>query len=172
MLIDNYFKAATENIFYGRGSSLDLDFDQMFPVENTHYWNDFYTEISDRCVFIDYPDHAQPYIMNIYLEKVFNNDVQKMLDYNLLRQNSYIASKANINNIKEILNIQWLKNLKSWRQNYNMSSINLADFFDQARLKNIVETLINEKIRDSDRFDSVYNNWCEKNKKLKNLFLT
>ena len=165
-----YFKKITQESFYNPQKNIEFDFSQTFPVENSHYWLDRYCDISDRCVYINYPAELQQGIMQIYIEKVFDNDVQKMLDLNIANQNSYIASRMTIDNVIPILNVQWLKNIKGWKQNNQLTAIELKDFFIKSKIKNIVEMLIDQEISNQKKFDEVYNNWINNNLKLKSLF--
>jgi|688.fasta_scaffold446783_2 hypothetical protein len=171
MTIQNfYFKDITTRLYHDPEIESTLDFSRMFPVENSHYWLECYKELADRCVFIDYPEHIQPYIMEIYLEKVFDNNKQKMIDLNLPNLHPYIASQVSVHNIDKILNIQWQKNIKGWRVNPNLSAVNLSEFFDQHKMQRMVEKLINQSLTDQSKFDLIYKNWISRNKKLSELF--
>jgi hypothetical protein len=171
VLIENsYFKDTTKQMFYNPGSTIEFDCSKIFPVENSHYWIDCYNNIANQCVFINYPDNTQQAIMDIYLEKVFDNNIQKMLDHNLVNLHAYFASKVTVDNIVDILNIQWLKNIKGWKNNPNLEAIELADFFCQKKIEKIVKMLINNSLSDQSRFDKIYKNWISKNSKLMQLF--
>ena len=167
---NGYFKKISQSSLYNPQKNIELDFSQIFPVENSHYWLDWYCDMADRCVYINYPAEVQQDIMQIYIEKVFDNDVQKMLDLNIDNQNSYIASKMTIDNAIPTLNIQWLKNIKGWKQNNQLTAIELEDFFIKSKMENIVEMLIGQEISDQKKFDEVYGNWIHNNSKLKSLF--
>jgi hypothetical protein len=73
-------------------------------------------------------------------------------------------------NIVDILNVQWLKNIKAWRENSNLSAIKLEDFFNKTAVEKIVKMLINRDISDQPRFDEIYKTWIGKNSKLMQLF--
>jgi hypothetical protein len=167
---NGYFKDITQESFYNPQKNIEFDYSQTFPVENSHYWLDRYCYMADRCVYINYPAEAQQGIVQIYVEKVFDNDVQKMLDLNIANQNSYIASKMTIDNVIPILNVQWLKNIKAWKQNNQLTAVELEDFFIKSKMENIVEMLIGQEISDQKKFDEVYGNWIDNNSKLKSLF--
>jgi hypothetical protein len=171
MKINNhYFKNITTEMFYDPAMPVEIDESQVFPVENSHYWVECYKTIADRSVFIDYPEHVQTQLMQLYLEKVFNNDKQKMLERNLPYQHPYIAKKITVDNLEKILNIHWQKNIRAWRNNPNMSAIYLSDFFDSNKIQRIVSNLIQQDVSDQDRFDQIYNNWILRNSKLSALF--
>jgi hypothetical protein len=167
---NSYFKTITQQIYYSSDNNIEFDFAQTFPVENSHYWLDRYTDIADRCVYIDYPVEIQQDIMQIYIEKVFHNSVQKMLDLNLGNQNPYIASKMTVDNVIPILNIQWLKSLRGWQQNTRLTPIELKDFFTKSKIESIVRMLIDQEISDQKKFNELYDNWISNNSKLKSLF--
>jgi hypothetical protein len=167
---NEYFKSTTAEIFHNPGQHAELDMQRTFLVENTHYWLDMYTRIADRCVFIDYPAHIQDYVMEVYLEKVYDNDKHRMLEAILPNQNPIIAKKLNTANIEQALNIHWQKNIRAWRQNPDMSAIQLCDFFDLAKTREIVKKLIDQDLMDMDVFDKIYDNWYQKNNKLRSLF--
>jgi hypothetical protein len=165
-----YFKDTTRQLFYNPDLDIEFDYSKIFPVENSHYWIDCYSNIAEQCFFIDYPDSVQPGILDIYLEKVFDNNVQKMLDLNLPNLHPYLAAKTTVYNIVDILNVQWLKNIKAWRENSNLSAIKLEDFFNKTAVEKIVKMLINRDISDQPRFDEIYKTWIGKNSKLMQLF--
>lgn len=169
-LNNGYFKTMTTRMFHDPALHLALDKARVFPVENSHYWLDIYKQIADRSVFIDYPEHVQSDIMQIYLEKVFDNDRQKMLERNLPHQNPIIVHKITVDNIEQVLNIHWQKNIRAWRSNDSMSAIHLADFFDHNKIQRIVSDLTQQDIIDQDKFDQIYNNWIQRNTKLATLF--
>jgi len=167
---NTYFKNTTQLFYYNPSITQQFDNSKMFPIENSHYWLDCYAHLADRCVFIDYPEQSQQGILEIYLEKVFNNNIQKMLNLNLPNQHPYVASKMNVGNVQDILNIHWRKNIKVWQSNSNLKAIQLEDFFHRSRLIAIVETLIDQPISCMDDFDSIYSNWLASNAKLHSLF--
>jgi hypothetical protein len=167
---NGYFKNLTTRIFYDSAVPAEFDPARVFPVENSHYWLECYKTIADRLVFIDYPEQVQQHIMQVYLEKVFDNDRQKMLERNLPHQNPYIARKITVDNIEQVLNIHWQKNIRAWRDNPDLSAIHLADFFDRDKMQRIVGDLIDQDLTDSYKFDQIYNNWIQRNSKLASLF--
>ena len=167
---NGYFKKITQESFYNPQQNIEFDFSQTFPVENSHYWLDRYCNMADRCVYINYPAEVQQGILQICIEKVFDNDLQKMVDLNIANQNPYIASKMTVDNVIPILNVQWLKNIKAWKQNNQLTAIELKDFFIKSKMENIVEMLIGQEISNQKKFDELYSNWINNNSKLKNLF--
>jgi len=169
---NTYFKTITQQFYYNPSTTPEFDYDKIFPVENSHYWLDCYAHMADRCVFINYPSRVQQGILEIYLEKVFDNNIQKMLNLNLPNQHPYVASKMNVDNVQKIINIHWRKNVAAWQSNKNLTAIELEDFFDRSRLIDIVETLIGQPISCMDKFDSIYHNWLANNSKLRSLFTT
>lgn len=172
MLIDNeYFKTSSQKLFYNPDSDMKWDFSKTYKVENSHFWLDAYKDLASRCVYIDYPDQVQESIMDIFIEKVYNNDIQKMLDFNLPNMLPALRPKITINNTKQVYNVLWRKNLIGWHNNKNLTAIELKDFFYKNKLENIVKKLINNKISNQEMFDNIYNNWLSKNTKLRELFL-
>lgn len=171
MVISNaYFKSITSQMYHNPDQDLQFDYNKIFSVENSHYWLECYPAMAKQLVFIDYPEHIQSDIMQIYLEKVYDNDKQKMLDVNLPHQHPYIAQRISVENIVKILNIQWLKNIKAWRKNCHLQPIQLADFFDKSKMQNTVKMLIGQNITDQSKFDQVYNSWRQRNTRLEKLF--
>lgn len=165
-----YFKNITKAIYHGNQHNVEFDYTKIHPVENSHYWLDCYLTMADRCVYINYPARVQQGILDIYLEKIFNNDIQEMLDFNLTYQHPYIASKMNVDNVSLILNNHWLKNIQTWSTNTQLKAIELEDFFVKSKMKNIVQMLINQEISNCELFDKIYTNWIDNNSKLKSLF--
>jgi hypothetical protein len=170
ILVDtDYFKHTSQQLFYEQ-KSIDWDLSKLKYVENTHYWSDSYKEIADQHFYIDYPDHLQHTVMQIYLHKIFKNDIDKFLDRHLPSLPHGIRSKIDKKNALEVFNIRWLKSLKAWRSNQTLGCVQLADFFDREKLKSIVEIIIKDKIHNHEKFDLLYQEWMEKNQTIKDSF--
>ena len=170
IMLDSYFKTATQKFYHNPQLNLEFDYSKIFPVDNSHYWLDCYSTLADRCVYINYPARVQQGILDIYLEKVCNNNIQEMLDLNLPNQHPYIASKMNVDNTQQIVNVHWLKNIQAWASNPRLTAIELEDFFIKSRIENIVQMLIDQEISNCELFDKIYTNWIDNNSKLKSLF--
>jgi hypothetical protein len=172
MIVNNtYFKKTSQELYYKKTNKVEWDFTKIYPVENSHFWIDAYRDLASTCVYINYPHQVQESIMDVYIEKVFDNDMQKMLDHNLPNMIPALRSKITVDNAKQVCNMLWLKNLKGWSNNSNLTPIELKDFFYKDKLEAIVKMLINNKITNQLAFNEIYNSWISKNTKLRNLFL-
>lgn len=168
----HYFKFITERLFNSNDQHINVDYGQVWLVDNSHYYLESYSTMAEQLFFIDYPDTAAEFIVTLYKEKRLGSNHELFFNkhYNLLPDN--LKKYATEENILQIVSKQWLKQLKIWRENALLTPIQLADFFDKTKLKTICETLMGCPIRDQQLFESDVNNWLEKNQKLVKFFST
>jgi hypothetical protein len=167
--ISNTFKHTTTADYYNKNASVDLS--NTLPIEKTHYYLDYYPQIARKLFYIDYPDAISRGIVNMYLFKMFNNDTALLADFIKKTYAEPMQSKLNANNIVDVCKINWIKNLRSWRNNPQLEPLRLQDYFDRSIFYNMVETVCQCKIKNYETLSAGYDNWISKNDQLRQLFL-
>ena len=163
------FKTATKADYYNNNISVDLS--SVLPIENTHYYLDYYPQLARKLFYIDYPDTMSHDIVNMFLFKRFDNNTELLADFIKKTYAEPIRSKLNANNIIEVCKINWTKNLRSWRNNSQLEPLYLKDYFDRSMFYNMVETVCQCKIKNYKTLSAGYDNWVSKNDQLRQLFL-
>ena len=147
------------------------NFSNVLPVENTHYFLDFYPTIANQLFYIDYPDAIVGNIVETYLAKRFQYDRQLLADTICQQYREPLKSKINKDNIINVCKINWIKNVKSWRNNSLLEPLYLSDYFDRTKFYNMIEKICQQKITNFEKLSENYDNWISKNTQLRQLFL-
>jgi len=161
-----YFKEITKQIYYQQRVRDDIDLTQVTAIENTHYYLDFYPELTQRIYFINYPDHYQVKILESVKKKRHNNSWENFLESNREYLPEFARDRATINNVIDVFGRRWQQNLKGWRNTAGMIPIEFTDFFDSKKMQLIVETVIAGPLTDPVAFLAAHQQWLEKNQDL------
>jgi hypothetical protein len=167
--LSHKFKKAAEVNYYSSDASVNVS--NTLPVENTHFYLDYYPQISHKLFYIDYPDAISRDIVNIFMFKRFANDPALMADCMKPLYPEPMQSKLNATNVVDACKINWIKNIKSWRNNTLLEPLYLQDLFDRSTFYNMVETVCQCKIKDYGTLSAGYDSWISKNDQLRQLFL-
>jgi hypothetical protein len=157
-VVDQYFKEFTNKI----NCANTIDYNQIAPVDNTHFYHPWFNDIAN-VYYIDYPKELQDILIKIYMIKV-NCSPDEFLHYHMEFIPTPLQKYINLTNIDLALNIQFNKNINTWRNTPNLIKIDMLDFFNQLKFKNIVELLCNHPLTNKDVFLQSYNIWIDKNK--------
>lgn len=161
-----YFKNTSKQIFLKQISANDIDLTRVRPIENTHYFLDFYKNIADKIYFIDYPDHMQNKILSRYVEKKYQNDWSKFLTSAKESLPEFARTKVTVDNCMQLFAIQWKKNLIAWRDNPDIAPLAVEKFSSMESMIIMVEQIINQSIESKETFERIYKPWQEKNQNL------
>ena len=166
-----YFKMFCEDIWNKKYCIDDIDWNLVCPVENSHYYLPFYKEVAEKLYYINYNDSANCVILKEYLRKRHNNDWAHFLDRHIESIPVELQHHINHDNCQRVFEIQWIKNLKSWRSNTNLMPIEFVDMLDRNRMLDLVQTITDKKLHNTDMFDNIYQNWKDNNSVLVELII-
>lgn len=167
--LSSKFKHVTKIGYYNKDASVDLS--DVMPVENTHFYLDYYPSIARKLFYIDYPDEIARGIVNIFMIKRFDNDPEQMANFMKQWYTTPLQSKLNASNVVDACRINWTKNVRSWRNNPLLEPLYLRDYFDRSLFYNMVETVCQCKIKNYKTLNASYDSWISKNDQLRQLFL-
>ena len=166
-----YFKNMTEKIYKNTSTVDDLDTSKLLKVENSHFYHKFYNDLANKIYYINYADNINSTILQTYIDKRHAGNIESFFNKHSNSIPDSIRKNLHVDNVKQVFEILWLKNLKSWQQNLTLEPINLQDFFDIKKMRQIVEQLTQSSIVNEELFLSTYQTWIQKNKNLQQLFL-
>jgi hypothetical protein len=164
-----YFKQITQQIYYKNLNQSDIEFSNVNPIENTHYYLDFYTSIAKQIYYIDYPDSYQIKILESVKKKRHNDSWEDFLEFNKEFLPEFAKQKVTIDNMIDIFLARWNRNLSGWKNNPHIIPVNFLDFFNATKIQAIVEKIIQRPLTDPNVFLTIWQSWLEKNQ---NLILT
>jgi hypothetical protein len=172
ILIKNqYFKIISKEIYYQSAACHDIDLELLCPVENTHFYIDFYHKIANKIYYINYPTHLQAEILNTVKHKRYHDDWNEFITWHLYSVPDKLKKYVSVETAADVFNIMWLKNLRGWQNNNNLIPIELCDFFDYYKMQNIVEQVSCKRIQNINDFNLTYYDWIKVNSKLAELFV-
>jgi hypothetical protein len=141
----------------------NLNWEKVFPIENSHYYFDCFEKISKRLFFIDYNDSINSTILSEYIRKRNNGDIEHFLRQHIHSLPVELQHKVNPSNCLKAFEILWLKNIHQWRSNAKLIPINFYDILQRNTALAVAETVAGSKVKDIKKFDSIYNQWIERN---------
>jgi hypothetical protein len=127
--------------------------------------------LANKIYYINYADNINSTILQTYIDKRHAGNIESFFNKHSNSIPDSIRKNLHVDNVKQVFEILWLKNLKSWQQNLTLEPINLQDFFDIKKMRQIVEQLTQSSIVNEELFLSTYQTWIQKNKNLQQLFL-
>jgi len=167
----HYFKSICQDIYNKAATKDQIIISQTYKIENSHYYHDFFVDMATNLFFIDYPDLIKLEIIKTYVKKRQKNNAQNLVDKILLELPAGFANKINTDNIYDVCNIRWSRNLKNWQNNKQLQSIQLADIVNRQRFPYVVETVTGQQLTNLSQLYNMYDEWADKNKELFQLFL-
>lgn len=148
---------------------IKIDNTLVYPVENTHYYNDCYKQITDHVFYIDYPEESQSLIIELYIRKRWQNDYSGVLRHHRTAIPKHLQKFVKMENIIPVLNTLWIKNLKTWRSS-ELKKIDICQLLDYNLLVSTVEDIIQQPLIDPVQLKTTYQKWIDKNQDLVNFF--
>jgi hypothetical protein len=161
-----YFKNTSEKFFKNNQHFGEFDYSLVHKVDNSHYYLDSYPTIANQLFFINYPESAAEFIVDIYKEKRRNNNITEFFNHHHTFLPDNIKKYATEENIIQIISKLWIKQLKIWQSNTALTPIQLTDFFNKEKLKVICETIMDCPVQNQEMFDLDATMWLDKNQKL------
>lgn len=162
----HYFKHFCKNVYLGTHRIEHIEWDQVWPVENSHFYLPCYAQLAKKLYYINYDDAVNPVILNEYLRKRHKNNWAHFLDYHKNFIPVSLQKHVNDQNCQQVFEINWIKNLKAWRGNSNLMRIEFADLLDRNKILQVVQSITDTQFQDTTAFDKVYQSWQEKNSRL------
>jgi hypothetical protein len=165
-----YFKDISRDYYFKTFSTNQLDLSKVYPVDNSHFYFDWYDKYF-KMYYIDYPDNIQDVIFDLYITKVYNNDVNLLYNWHIDSIPESLRKFITPDNIQKAIKINWQRNIESWRVNNKLIKIDLITLFDIVRLTPVIENICDSPIIDYDLFFNTWTAWVDKNKSLKQSLL-
>lgn len=161
--LPQYFKIFFKSVWDNKRQYKQINWNKIFPIENSHYYFEYYNDIAKNVYYIDYEDSVNPVILSEFLRKRFNHDWQLFLGRHIKSLPLALQDKVNESNYQQVFEIQWLKNLRGWRANPKLQPINFYDLLQRDTMISVVERITERNILDINKFDSIYAKWAENN---------
>ncbi len=171
VLESSIFKKINDNL-YRKGVKKGLmlnDLNTYKEVEICHIWYEEFINWPSKFYYIDYNSSLIDIIQKMYLEKVFNNDIDKAIERIQRYLPTSLARKINHKNINQIIRITYKNLKKKIKKQPNVKLINIVDLYSLDKLIDILKDMeiYNEKKMVS--LEIFHKDWIEKNNKWINI---
>jgi hypothetical protein len=161
-----YFKAITQDIFYGTSTKENIDFARVKKIENTHYYLDWYPSVCDHLYYIDYPENLQYKILESVKKKRYNDSWSNFLEDNKTFLPKFAQEKVTEKDIVNVFVQRWNKNLVGWRSNPLITPVSFLDFFEIKKIVKLIETINKQPCQDVEILEKIHTQWLENNQDL------
>jgi hypothetical protein len=162
----HYFKETCELCYKNLVDWTAIDPSQILPVENTHYYFEWFNNISSAIYYINYPDSMTDAIIKTYVDKRFQGNNDKFIELSLAKLPYDLQQIIPKSNALSAIGKTWIKNQQIWRNNPNMHAIELVDIFELAKLKTVVSKIVQKELIELDYLEQLHSTWTEKNQNL------
>jgi len=164
-----YFKDITLDYYNNKIDSEIVDWSQVDPVENSHYYFDWFATLTDQFYYIDFPESATTGIIDVYVSKRHQGNLMHFVETHKHTLPPGLQDKVTEKNARQFFSVLWSKQIRIWKTMPNMHAIELCNFFNRQNLIDIVQQLTQQPVQDFDQFDQTFTTWIEKNSVLKEL---
>jgi hypothetical protein len=162
----HYFKKTCELCYENSVDWTAIDQSQIQPVENTHYYFEWFNNISSAVYYINYPDSMTDVIIKTFVNKRYQGNNDKFIELYLSKLPYNLQQIIPKSNALLAIGKTWIKNQQSWRNNPHMHAIDLVDIFELDKLKTIVSKIVQKELVEIDYIEQLHLKWTEKNQNL------
>lgn len=163
----HYFKLMCEKYYEQPFDWQTLEQSLIFSVENSHYYFDWFHQISSKVYYIDYPDNMTDAIFDTFINKRYPDQLEKFVKKFLSKFPTTLQNKISINDAVTVIKKNWKQNQQRWRNNSKMHPIALIDLFDLDKIKKITCELVQQRpLTTWDLIEQLHFEWTTKNQNL------
>ena len=162
----HYFKLTCARYYHTPFDWTTIDQSQIYPVDNAHYYFDWFNKISSAIYYIEYPDNITDFVINTYICKRHQGNKEEFIKTVLCRVPPNLIQKVSVSSALIAIQKDWIKNQQTWRSTANMRPINLLDLFDLEKMKQIVPEITQQDLVDVECFKELHSTWINKNQGL------
>jgi len=165
---DHYFKQKCQEYYETPFDWTTIDLGQVLPVDNSHYYFDWFSNIASSIYFIEYPDNMTNIIVKTCIDKRFRGNQDEFIKTSLIKLPLELQKIIPENKQLDAIGKTWIRNQNEWRTTTGMRPIKLVDLFDLHKLKLIVKEITQRDLVFLEQFKYLYYQWIQKNQHLLN----
>jgi len=163
---DHYFKQKCQEYYETPFDWTTIDLNQVLPVDNSHYYFDWFNKIAASIYFIDYPDSMTSTIVKTCIDKRFRGNTDEFIKISLINIPIELQKIIPDHRRLDAIGKTWIGNQNKWRNITSMRPIELINLFDLPKLKMIVNEITQTDLISLDQFEYLYHQWIQKNQHL------
>lgn len=153
---------------YRKGKFTDLMancLDHARPIEVCHTWFEEFKNWPSNFYYIDYDDHHIPIILEMFLEKVFNNDLSLVLEEHFQSIPDALAKKIHRGNVEKILTMSYKTEKNKYKKQPNIKAIQMKDLYDYKKLVGVLKQMSIYDVKYLAELQNFHSLWIERNDK-------
>jgi hypothetical protein len=162
----SYFKKKMNMSFHkGNKKFVKLQTDKCNKIELSHIYYDEFNKWSTKFFYIDFSKKHLDVVLDMYIKKVCNNDINKILFHIKQYISDDLCKKINKENYKEVLRISWWNAIQKYKKLKNIKKINILSFYDFENTCKILKELKVYNEQHLKIYEEFYQKWHKNNKK-------
>ena len=163
---NHYFKQKCQEHYETACDWTMIDLHRVLPVENSHYYFDWFNKLAESIYFIDYPDAMTNIIVETCMNKRWQGDQDEFIRESLINIPPQLQKIIPTHKRLDVIGKNWIKNQHQWRNVIGMRAIELIDLFDLNKLKLIVQEITEKDLTCVEQFEYLHDQWIQKNQHL------
>ena len=162
----SHFKKSMNMFYYkGKKNFIKTELDNLNKIELSHVYYDEFNEWPTKFFYIHFSKEHLDIVLDMYIKKVYNNDVDKILFY--LKE--YIADdlckKINKEDYREVMRILWWNAIQKYKKIKDIQKIDIISFYTFEKMCKILKTLKVYNEQHLKIYEEFYQKWHKNNKK-------
>ena len=162
----SHFKKSMNMFYYkGKKNFIKTELDNLNKIELSHVYYDEFNEWPTKFFYIHFSKEHLDIVLDMYIKKVCNNNVNKILFYIKQYTSDDLYKKINKENYKEVLRILWWNTIQKYKKLKNIKKINILSFYDFENTCKILKELKVYNEQHLKIYEEFYQKWHKNNKK-------
>jgi hypothetical protein len=160
----SHFKNSMNMSYYkGKKNFIKTEPNNLNRIELSHVYYDEFNEWPTKFFYIDFSKEHLNIILDMFIKKVCNDDIDKFLFYIKNHISEELFRKINKENYKEIMRILWWNAVQKYKKLKNIERIDILSFYEFENICKILKKLkvYNEKYLKI--YEKFYQKWYKNN---------
>jgi hypothetical protein len=153
----------------GKKQKLEINY-KTNDIELSHIYYEEFQNFTSKFYYIDFDKKYLDIVLDMCIEKVCNNNIDKAIEYFKEYIIDGIAKKINKTNYREILKLVWWNGIKKYKKLKDIESIDMLSFYNFDEMCKILKKLNVYNKENLTVYEKFYQKWYNNNKKFINKF--
>lgn len=155
------------NASFHKGKKIFIDTESNYfnKIELSHVYYDEFNNWSSKFFYIDFSKEVIDTILDMYIQKVCNNNIDKTLFYLKEYIADNLCKKINKQNYREVMRTLWWNAIQKYKKIKNIQKIDIVSFYTFEKMcKILIELKVYNELH-CEIYEKFYQEWHKKNEK-------